>query len=244
VEIHDGDVTKKNAAARRRGRSDLQADPLLLTVQIEETESVDKAADVDFRTIHRAGFRTTEEFQQDWLASCRRTLEDVALIHRFRLVDDVRFLHQRVHRGYTSDPSRAAFGEPEALSAHDLELLERKRVQRDEDFVRSAQRSIGLRARQAAARGDVVAWKALGEELALVSNGNSSATGGIRLGGTLDTAVLRARAAQAREMSASARISAEQVRDHHGRMVRAQHALVHSAMMLGTVASLAGSAAI
>jgi hypothetical protein len=37
--------------------------------------------------------------------------------------DPVRLLHRQPHRGYTDDPAKAAFAEPEAVSAEDQEWI-------------------------------------------------------------------------------------------------------------------------
>jgi hypothetical protein len=37
--------------------------------------------------------------------------------------DTIRLLHRHPHRGYTDDPHRAAFAEPEAISAQDAEWI-------------------------------------------------------------------------------------------------------------------------
>jgi hypothetical protein len=47
--------------------------------------------------------------------------------------DSVRLLHRYPHRGYTDDPAKAAFAEPEAVSAGDAEwiALHAHRAERD-----------------------------------------------------------------------------------------------------------------
>lgn len=180
TEIHDSYIRRANVQAKRRGRSDLQEEELALTVEIDSCET-QGILDLTFPTIHRAGFAETADFYVDWLRFKKRIdLDAKVYVYSFHPVDDVRYLHQRVHRGYTSDLSKAVWGEPEALSRRDLELLERRRRTQDEEFTRAAKRSIGLRGQQAARAGNVEEWQRLGAELALVLD----ATRGSALAGT------------------------------------------------------------
>jgi hypothetical protein len=157
VEVHDAKVLRRNAAHRRRGHPDLQDDPLVLTIAVDSVEAVE-LDELAFQQVLAAGFRTTDEFREDWLA---RRLGDDVFVHAFRVVDDVRLLHARVHRGYTSDPAHAAFGEPEALSALDLQTLARREARRMEEAaaqaMRAQRRSIATRLKSAALRGDLAA---------------------------------------------------------------------------------------
>jgi len=56
--------------------------------------------------------------------------------------EEVRLLHRQPHRGYTEDPARAAFAEPEAVSAEDQEwiALQAHRAERDAQLLRFRER--------------------------------------------------------------------------------------------------------
>lgn len=166
-EVHDSRILRRNDQVRKRGRMDLQEDPFALTVSIESQKPV-QFENIDFPTLVRAGFKTTEEFHNDWTLRRRRVDDGTVYVHSFHVVDETRFLHVRVHRGYTSDPTLAVRGEPEALSHSDLTALARRRQKHDEEFVKRARQTIGIRAKQAAAVGDITAFAALQSELVAI----------------------------------------------------------------------------
>lgn len=169
VAINDARVEHRNNQARRQNRPDLQQDSHVMTVEIDDRREM-RLMDLTLGIVMAAGFKTQRDFFDEWLQ--RRRWIDCELqvfVYSFHLVSDARYLHVRVHRGYTSYPSLAARGEPEALSKDELEELSRRARQRqeqDEAFQRQARRSIGLRAKDAAVRGDLKTFGALSAELA------------------------------------------------------------------------------
>lgn len=180
-EIQDALTVQRNEKAKRRGRIDLMEDPHVMTIELDSVREVG-LLDLAFTDIRRAGFRTSEDFYLDWLHRHKRVDPDrKAFIYGLHLVDDVRFLHTRVHRGYTSNPGLAVRGEPEALSQHDLDQLAKKRAQRDALFDERATRSIKLRAKRIIEHGDPEALISLARELALVKGTAGSLMAGTAL---------------------------------------------------------------
>lgn len=172
VAINDARVEHRNNQARRQNRPDLQQDSHVMTVEIDDRREM-RLMDLTLGIVMSAGFKTQRDFFDDWLQ--RRRWIDCELqvfVHSFHLVSDARYLHVRVHRGYASSPSLAVKGEPEALSKDELEELSRRarwRREQNEEFQRQARRSIGLRAKDAAVRGDVRTFGALAGELAALA---------------------------------------------------------------------------
>lgn len=182
IDIHDSLTLQRNQRHRKSGRVDLQEDPLVMTVEIADREPM-PLMELTLKMVRGAGHKTTEDFYCDWIE--RRRKIDVELqvyVYGFQRVSTARFLHVRVHRGYTSNAAQAARGEPEAISSDELEKLSRRQHRVDEDFLRQARRSIGLRAKEAAQRGDLVAYNALSSELALLVGSSETLTLGTAVG--------------------------------------------------------------
>lgn len=165
-DIADAAILRRNRRLRECGRFEEQEDETVLSIELRSHHRC-PLLELDFKTIHRAGFRTSEDFYVDWREGRRRVDDDAQVnVYGFVAVAQERFLHTRVHRGYTSDPSLAARGEPEALSTDDLERVTRRWQQPTETATARAQRSIALRAKGAALRGDAAGLTILAAELA------------------------------------------------------------------------------
>ena len=182
--VQDALTVRRNERMRRSGRSDQQQDPDVFAVEV--TESAPRAlSDVDYSMVRACGFKTQRDFFDDWLER-RRAIDphqDVFVV-RFRLVDQPRFLHHKIHRGYTTNPGAAARGEPEALSADELNQLasrNRARLERErrDELCRQQARSISLRLRHAAKEGRPDEVLALRSELERLAARMSPVQGGV-----------------------------------------------------------------
>ena len=152
--IQDAITVRRNERLRKDGRPEEQQDPDICAIQITEVMPI-ALVDVDFRTVRACGFKTQRDFYDDWLER-RRAIDPRQGVWSvaFHLVEQPRFLHRRTFGGYTTDPSMAMFGEPEALGAEDLKLLAgdariRLERERQEELCRQQVRSISLRLRAA-----------------------------------------------------------------------------------------------
>jgi hypothetical protein len=178
-EVHDARTIQHNDRCRRKGRPDLQHDPLVFTIEVRSVAEV-LLTELTLVTIRAAGYRTTEEFDQYWVAR-RRVVPEEVFVHWFQMVEDARFLHARVERGYTSDPARSVAGEPQALSPRDLASVQHQSVEQRAEAMRQRGRSIGLRLKEAARAGNFGAYAGLSDELAQLS------TEVVTVGGTATT---------------------------------------------------------
>lgn len=111
--------------------------------------------EVDYPTVRSNGYKTQRDFYDAWyqrhdIIRPRRPVT-VAV---FVLVEDARWLHKRVHRGYTRNPALATSDHAQALDEADLEryandaALRRERERREE-LRRARARSLGIRIKQA-----------------------------------------------------------------------------------------------
>lgn len=155
-EIHDALTMRKNGQHRRRGRPDLQEDPLIVTIEITSVDPT-TLGEIDLTTARTAGYKVTEELHDDWRAR-RRELDLTLTVHicPFVIVEAF-YLHKLVHRGYTTDPAHAANDEPEALPPEHLERFaaaneERYRQQHADEIARREARSLANQLREAQRR--------------------------------------------------------------------------------------------
>lgn len=119
-QVQDEGLEQRNRQHRQEGRDDLQSDPNVVSIVITHVQRT-TLLDIDLAMARAAGYRTQRDFYDAWLERRRVIIPGLeVLVHAFRLAETPRYLHERVHRGYTSDPARAARGEPEALDAMDL----------------------------------------------------------------------------------------------------------------------------
>ena len=119
-QVQDEGLERRNREHRAKGRDDLQHDPDVVSIVITHVHKI-TLLDVDLALARAAGFKTQRDFYDDWLIRRRVIVPDLeVMVHAFGLAETPRYLHARVHRGYTSDPLRAARGEPEALDPMDL----------------------------------------------------------------------------------------------------------------------------
>lgn len=168
-DVADAEIRKRNGRLCDRGRPEEQEDEIVLSIELMSHDRC-PLLELDFKTIHRAGFRTSEDFYTDWRESRRRVDDDAQVnVYGLRMVAQERFLHSQLHRGYTSDPSLAARGEPEALSEDDLDRVTARWRQPTETGVHRMQRGIALRAKHAALRGDPAGLLMLAAELAALT---------------------------------------------------------------------------
>lgn len=126
---------------------------------------------LDFATIRAAGFKTQRDFYDEWI-EWRRHIDPDELVRvcAFGFTDPGRFLHAKVHRGYTTNPAESARGEPQALSSGELKELagdaaRRFDRQRREEIRRRQARSLAQRLKLATAKGDSREMRALSREI-------------------------------------------------------------------------------
>jgi hypothetical protein len=168
--VQDAFTVRRNERLRKAGRLEEQSDPDVCALQITDVEPI-ALADVDYRTVRQCGFKTQRDFFDDWLARRRHIdpAQDVWSVG-FQIIEQPRFLHKRTFAGYTSDPSLAMFGEPEALGAEDLRHLAgsaRARLERErhEELRRQRARNLTVRYREALRLGRDDEARALGVEM-------------------------------------------------------------------------------
>lgn len=156
--VQDALTVRRNERKRKSGRADEQLTPDVCAITITAVDW-SRLGDLDYRTIHSAGFRTQRDFYDDWFR--RRQWIDVGqdvYVSSFHFIEPSRFLHYKTFGGYTTDPALSLPGEPEALSADDLQRLSagaRARYEREhrERIHLERARSISLRVREAARAG-------------------------------------------------------------------------------------------
>lgn len=153
-EVHDALIIRKNRERSRNERPDLQESSLVLTIEILSVETK-KLAELDLLAARAAGFRTTDELREDWVVRHRTEIDLELEVHlaTFTAITG-RYLHKKVHRGYTTDPTHAAEGEPQALSAGELEEMsevarDRYRLLHAEEIAKREARSLANQLREA-----------------------------------------------------------------------------------------------
>lgn len=168
--VQDALTVRRNERFRRANRSDQQLSPDICAISITAVDWLTLGG-LDYPTIHACGFRTQRDFYDDWLR--RRQSIDVCqdvCVARFHFIEQPRFLHYKTFGGYTTDPALSMPGEPEALSADDLQRLSAgsraryEREHRDRLHLERA-RSISLRVREATRAGRPEELLALRAEL-------------------------------------------------------------------------------
>jgi hypothetical protein len=173
-QIQDALIQRQNDRRRRAGRHAEQADPTVLRIRIIDVSEL-RLIDVDLGIVRRAGYKTQRDFYQDWLERRRHIDPDTPVrVCKFTHEAGERYLHQRVHRGYTDEPAQGARGEPAALSAAELAGLARGAARRLEqqraaELAHQRARSIGIRIKEAARRHDSTAYAILAAEFAMVA---------------------------------------------------------------------------
>jgi hypothetical protein len=161
-QVHDQLTVVRNQRRRSAGRHDQLEDPLIFTVAIQSVVALG-LVELDQLLVRSAGFQTTEDFFLDWLSGHRRIdVRAEVFVCGFTLVEDARFLHERISRGYTPDPARSVRGEPQALGRGDLESLRRSEEHRREV------RSLANRLREAGHRRDVDGLAAVRQDLGVL----------------------------------------------------------------------------
>ena len=95
-----------------------------------------------------------------------------------RHYEPIRLLAARSQYGYVDNPAQALRDEPEAISPQDLNHLAsqahaRYAQQRADELAAQQARSLGIRVKEAAGRGDLIECKALGAQLAALSAGTA-----------------------------------------------------------------------
>lgn len=170
-ELQDALIVRRNARYRRDGRHDLQASPDVASIVVKTVDEM-RLMDLDLAIVRAAGFKTQRDFYDDWYQR-RGWIDGETLVRvcRVRIVEPVRMLHQRVHRGYTTDPTRAARDEPSALSASELRELAgaaHRRYEREHaaEIQRRELVSLMARWRQAAKAGNYAEAIRLSRQLA------------------------------------------------------------------------------
>jgi len=166
-EIHDALTVRRNKDHCANGRPDRQSNPLVFEIEISAIETK-PLADLDLATIRSAGYKTSDELRQEWHG---RPLKPTLLIHvcSFRIIE-ARYLHKQIDRGYTTDPAQAVQDEPQALSAHELNQLAtvaaaRRANERRDEITQQRMRSLAIRLKEAARRGDLKAAAAIRRDL-------------------------------------------------------------------------------
>lgn len=157
-EVHNTLVIRRNLRHCRNHAPDLQENPHVLTIEIDAVSPV-KLADVGDLAARSAGYHHVDQMLDDWRRRHQRIdLERTVHVHHFRIVE-ARYLHEKVHLGYTHDPSRGAAGEPEALSEQDVEQMatanrQRFELERADHIQRRRAKSLAVRLKHAIATDD------------------------------------------------------------------------------------------
>jgi hypothetical protein len=132
-------------AIRNRGRPMHERDEAYrATIEVSHVEQM-RLIELDFAIVRRAGERTQRDFYADWLT--RRGMinpTELVSVATVALASSPRMLHRDVHKGYTDKPGLAAFGEPEALSAEELERISRQAREHDDQRRRQQQATKSL----------------------------------------------------------------------------------------------------
>ena len=132
-------------AIRNRGRPMHERDEAYrATIEVSDVEQL-RFIELDFGIVRRAGELTQLEFYADWQQ--RRGMinpTELVSVATVALVSSPRMLHREVHRGYTDNPSLAAFGEPEALSREELERISHQARELDQRRQREQQAAKSL----------------------------------------------------------------------------------------------------
>lgn len=155
--VHDDQTVKRNLRHQRDRRSDLQSDPAVFMVEVEPPART-MITDLELVTVNHAGFKTLEEFFWNWPPRRWRFHTSLELtVYPFQIPATARFLHQKVHRGYTHDPAEAVPDEPEALDDDVLQDLtvkarERYRTEHAADVARRESQSLARQLREATTR--------------------------------------------------------------------------------------------
>ena len=113
---------------------------------------------------------------------CRVEILDITAgglrVRLARHYEPIRLLAARSQYGYVDNPAQALRDEPEAISPQDLNHLAQQAdarfmAQRAEQVAAQQARSLGIRVKEAAGRGDIVECKALGAQLAALTAGTT-----------------------------------------------------------------------
>jgi hypothetical protein len=149
-ELQDQHIVKRNDRYKKQGRWDLQYDPSVVSINVENVERL-RLGDLTLGIVRGAGYRTQRDFYDDWFAT-RRSIDPDAQVRvaRFMLVEAVRMLHRNVARGYTTNPREAVRDEPSALSESELKRYADTARWRDDQERREAAHLARLRKRKAA----------------------------------------------------------------------------------------------
>jgi hypothetical protein len=171
TEIHDALILRRNERHRRDGRHDRQENPCVLTIDVTATYP-SQLLQLPYATIRRAGYKTSEDFYTDWIWRRRRIIIDLPVsICEFQLAEEVRYLHQKIHRGYTTNPALAVDRDAPALSESELvTVADFARRRQERDLAAQHARNISIRLRDAARRGDVTEYAKLSNELAMLAS--------------------------------------------------------------------------
>lgn len=156
-EVHDALTIRQNQRHKRGGRHELQDDPFVFSIEISDIQTT-QLFELDLKTVRSTGHRTLEDFYLDWLSRRQQALNVDVSLYTFEILADVRYLHERVHRGYTRDPLQAPINDREpTLTADELNDLvadSHARYQADhaEELQRREAKSLANQLREATAR--------------------------------------------------------------------------------------------
>jgi hypothetical protein len=159
-EVQDEGTVKENVKRRRRGRPDLQDDPVVFMIEVAPMVRIVRLAELEARMVKGAGFKTLDEFHVEWLERRGHLLPGVELrIYPFEITARPRYLHVQVHRGYTHDPAEAVRDEPAVIDQDQLEVYSSSARRRYEhqhaaELRADRARSLSIRLRDAHKRGD------------------------------------------------------------------------------------------
>jgi excisionase family DNA binding protein len=169
-DVQDALTLRRNERRRRAGRISELEDPTVFAIEIIHIDET-ALADLDLRTVRGAGYETQRDFYDDWLRR-RRHIDpgQPVRVCAFAFQARERYLHQRIHRGYTENPAHAAPGEAAALSVGELAGLARDAARRldrirREDARRRRVRSLNVRLREAILEHDIAAEGAIRLEI-------------------------------------------------------------------------------
>jgi hypothetical protein len=170
-DVQDALTVRRNDRKRKAGRFSEQEHPSVFAIKI--TDICEFAlVELDLGIVRAAGFRTQRDFYDDWLERRRWICPDEPVrVCAFVFEAPERYLHRRVHRGYTTNPADGAKGECAALSASELRDLSAgaaKRLERErrQETMTQRARSLQIRLKDALKRQEVEEARRLSLELA------------------------------------------------------------------------------
>lgn len=167
-DVHDAKVLRQNARLRKFGRVDEQQEPYRITIDVTTT-SLHSIAGLKFADCRAAGYRSASpqpDLVAEWQEAHPRTLLDRPVwLCSFKIVEPVRLLAQR--GDYTSVPALALKDELPAVGEGWLKRFAKDAAEKRPTSLYQERytRSLGIRFKDAARRGDLLELAAVHSEL-------------------------------------------------------------------------------